>query len=162
VSPTFDSEKADEAGRLRAGNRGEVQDFIALQERSTDRKLWGAIDSSENARREITEKTRLFLKTGHEIIGSVAYRIRPDRSAYISNVIVDPAFRRNGLARCAVVFVLEQNKNAPRVDLVTHPDNEPALRLYRSLGFTIEARTENYFGDGEPRLVLVRGAASLD
>jgi len=40
-----------------------------------------------------------------------------------------------------------------RIELVTHPDN-PALKLYESLGFTVESRKENYWGDGEPRLVL--------
>jgi ribosomal-protein-alanine N-acetyltransferase len=50
---------------------------------------------------------------------------------------------------------LEQCKEAPRVDLVTHPQNDIALKLYTSLGFKVESREENYFGDGEPRLVLV-------
>jgi ribosomal protein S18 acetylase RimI-like enzyme len=39
---------------------------------------------------------------------------------------------------------------------VAHPENEIALGLYMSLGFEIESRQENFFGDGEPRLVLAR------
>jgi ribosomal-protein-alanine N-acetyltransferase len=40
------------------------------------------------------------------------------------------------------------------VELVTHPENENAIRLYSFLGFRVERRLENYFGDGEPRAVL--------
>lgn len=40
------------------------------------------------------------------------------------------------------------------MELAVHPDNQIALRLYASLGFEIKSRQENYFGDGEPRLLL--------
>jgi ribosomal protein S18 acetylase RimI-like enzyme len=39
---------------------------------------------------------------------------------------------------------------------VTHPENAGALRLYMSLGFKVESRIEDCFGDGEPRLVMAR------
>jgi ribosomal-protein-alanine N-acetyltransferase len=52
-------------------------------------------------------------------------------------------------------FILEKCKGTDRIDLVTHPENKNALQLYMSLGFKVESRRENYFGDGEPRLVLV-------
>ena len=140
----------------------DVQSFIALQKQSTDRKLWGPIDGPEKALREITENTLLLLRSGGETVGSVAYRVRTDRSVYISNVIVVPSARGRGFARSALSFVLETNKGAPRVDLVTHPGNEPALRLYQSLGFAIESHKDDYFGDGEPRLILARTASWPD
>jgi len=51
-------------------------------------------------------------------------------------------------------FILEQCKGTHRIDLVTHPENKNALRLYRSLGFKVESAKKIIFGDGEPRLVL--------
>jgi ribosomal protein S18 acetylase RimI-like enzyme len=136
----------------------DAQSFIALQEESTDRKLWGPIDGPERAMREIAENTLLLLRTGDETVGSIAYRVRSDQSVYISNVIVVPPARGRGFARSALSHVLEMNRHAPRIDLVTHPENERALRLYQSLGFAIESYKDNYFGDGEPRLVLARTA----
>jgi ribosomal-protein-alanine N-acetyltransferase len=53
-----------------------------------------------------------------------------------------------------MLFILEKCKGSNRIDLVTHPENSSALELYSSLGFKVESRQENYFGDGEPRLVL--------
>ena len=141
---------------------GDVQSFIALQERSTDRKLWGPIDGYEKALREITENTLLLLRSGDETVGCVAYRVRPDRSIYISNVIVAPSVRGRSFARSALSHVFDMTKGAPRIDLVTHPENEPALRLYQSLGFAIESCRDNHFGDGEPRLVLARTVSRTD
>jgi [ribosomal protein S18]-alanine N-acetyltransferase len=91
---------------------------------------------------------------GDVVLGTAAYRVRSDHSVYISNVAVDPTYRRQGIARSAMSFILEKCKGNSRIDLVTHPENEAALQLYMSLGFKVESRQENYFGDGEPRLVL--------
>lgn len=134
-----------------------AETFIALQERSTDLKLYGPVGGLLEALREITENILYLLCLHGEFVGSAAYRVRPDGSIYISNVVVDPEHRRRGFARSGLSYILERNKGARRVDLVTHPDNEHALLLYGSLGFTVESRRENYFGDGEPRLVLARG-----
>jgi ribosomal-protein-alanine N-acetyltransferase len=140
----------------------DVESFIALQQRSTDRKLWGPIDGPERALREIAENTLLLVRSGDETVGSVAYRVRSDGTVHISNVIVVPSVRGRGLARSALSHVLDVTRGAPRADLVTHPENEPALRLYRSLGFAVESCKDNHFGDGEPRLVLVRTASRTD
>ena len=134
----------------------ESETFIALQERSTDLKLCGPVGGLEDALREITENILYLLRTHDGVVGSVAYRVRPDGSVYISSMVVDSEHRRRGFARAAMSYILELNKDAPRIDLVTHPENERALRLYLSLGFKIESRRENYFGDGEPRLVLAK------
>ena len=58
-------------------------------------------------------------------------------------------------------YILEKTKGARRIDLVTHPENENALRLYASLGFKVESRLENYFGDGEPRLALAKSGVGF-
>jgi ribosomal-protein-alanine N-acetyltransferase len=59
------------------------------------------------------------------------------------------------LARKAMIHVLNEIELVKRIDLVTHPDNTKAINLYESLGFKIESTIENYFGDGEPRIVMV-------
>lgn len=132
--------------------------FVALQKRSTDLKLYGPVGGLEDARREITDNILFLLSLRGEFVGSAAYRVRSDGSVYISNVVVDPEHRRRGFARAALSYILEINNERPRLDLVTHPENVPALRLYLSLGFKVESRRENFYRDGEPRLVLARDA----
>jgi ribosomal protein S18 acetylase RimI-like enzyme len=55
-----------------------------------------------------------------------------------------------------MIFLVGQLGDAVRLELVTHPENDHALRLYGSLGFKVEEEISNYFGDGEPRVKLVR------
>lgn len=62
---------------------------------------------------------------------------------YIANVCVDPAFRRRGLARGMLEFLLEDGKT---YNLETVAANESAFKLYRSLGFAVECRYPGFTG----------------
>ena len=134
----------------------DVGTFLALECKAAEVKTWGPLSNADGAAREIRENTLWLIKKEGAVIGMAAYRVREDGSVYISNVAVDPVFRRRGIARLAMKRILDTNKSARRIDLVAHPENERALNLYLSLGFKIESRDENRFGDGEPRLVLAR------
>jgi ribosomal protein S18 acetylase RimI-like enzyme len=134
----------------------DVETFLALKRKAPDPKTYGPVGGPEEAIEEITGNALCFIRIGGVIVGMVGYRLRADRSVYISNVAVDPPYRRRGIARAAMKVILEKYESAGRIDLVAHPENEIALRLYMSLGFAIESRQENFFGDGEPRLVLAK------
>jgi ribosomal protein S18 acetylase RimI-like enzyme len=130
--------------------------LLDLEQRVAVARIYEARTRLDDVVREI-EGNALFLITYRRaVIGSASFRVESDGRVYVGNVAVDPAYRRQGVSRAAMTFVAEQNPQAARFELVTHPDNDPALRLYASLGFRAEARHENYFGDGEPRLRLVR------
>jgi len=79
---------------------------------------------------------------------------------YLSGLAVDPAYQGLGVGRDALEQVLSEVKNAPKIELLTHPDNENAIKLYQSFGFEITDKKDNYFGDGEPRIVLVKNQKS--
>lgn len=82
------------------------------------------------------------------------YEIKGPEHAYLSGLVIDPSFQGRGIGREVLSMILDKLKDFKRIDLVTHPDNVRALKLYQSLGFVVEARKENYYDDGEPRLVL--------
>lgn len=130
--------------------------LLALEACVGEPRLYGWLQSRAAALKEIRETCLYFIMVGEAAVGTAGYRLRPDGSVYIGNLAVAPAFRRQGIGRAAMAFLLEQNKGAPRVDLVTHPENVSALALYAAFGFAVESRQENYFGDGEPRLVLAK------
>lgn len=104
--------------------------------------------------KEEFENCSVFLiRNGNEVVGSISYEVKSPDHIYISGLVVKPEFQGKGIATTALKQVLAKYANAKRIDLVTHPDN-PALKLYESLGFKVESRVENYWGEGEPRLVL--------
>jgi ribosomal protein S18 acetylase RimI-like enzyme len=132
----------------------DVDTLVAFEQKVADPKIYGPTLDAPSAVQEITSNQFYLIKMGGVVVGTAAYRSRPDESVYISNVAIDPMFRRRGIARAALSFLLAKLKGTRRIDLVTHPENKNALHLYASFGFKVESRQENYFGDGEPRLVL--------
>jgi ribosomal protein S18 acetylase RimI-like enzyme len=72
-------------------------------------------------------------------------QVQPEREelvGYIHELLVHPASRRRGVAMhlldAAERFFLEEHAFA-NVELTTSPDNEAALQLYRSRGYTISS-----------------------
>lgn len=94
-----------------------------------------------------------------ELLGYVlAGRGEAATEGWILSLAVAPAARGQGLGRQllrAAVNALE-GQGCRRIKLTVLPDN-PALHLYQSLGFAEAGREEDYFGPGEPRLVMVKG-----
>lgn len=105
--------------------------------------------------KELQNNTVYLIEKGDVTIGNISYEIKSDDNAYLSDLVVDPRYQGHGIAREALVKVLGELEGFKRIDLMTHPDNKAAIGLYHSLGFVIESRKENHFGDGEPRLMLV-------
>jgi ribosomal-protein-alanine N-acetyltransferase len=136
----------------------DLEIFIDLEKKVANARVYGPALQTEKALDEIRKNAIYFIEKGGSIVGMAGYIKRPDGSVCINNVNIDPAYQRQGIARAAMRFFLEKHKSARRIDLVTHPENENALKLYQSLGFEVESREENYFGDGEPRLVLAKAS----
>jgi ribosomal protein S18 acetylase RimI-like enzyme len=74
----------------------------------------------------------------------------------LSGLAIDPRFQNQGIACQALAFVSNDLKGIKRIDLVVHPRNNAAVRLYLSFGFIIESWKDNHFGDGEPRIVMAK------
>ena len=89
------------------------------------------------------------------VMGNLSYERQGNDRVYISGLAISPAFQGQGIGREVLSNLLVELKDVRRIDLVAHPDNQTALNLYQSLGFVVESRKENYYGDGEPRLVLM-------
>jgi len=105
--------------------------------------------------RDAIQKGKVFMiKRGGELVGNASYEHQGDGVYYISGLAIMPDFQRMGIGREVLEKILGDLKDAKKIELVTHPDNAPALALYQKSGFKIESRRENYFGDGEPRLIL--------
>jgi ribosomal protein S18 acetylase RimI-like enzyme len=145
--------------RLAEAGVEDATTLLSIEKRVGVSRIYEPRVTLADALKEIAENSLYFITLADKPIGTASFRQHADGTVYIGNVSVDPQYRNNGVARAAMTFLLNKTKHATRLELVTHPDNNPALNLYHSLGFTLEATIGNYFGDGEPRVRLVRVSA---
>lgn len=134
----------------------DIDKFIEIEKTAVGLKVYSGIIEPEEAREEIENNEVYFIIKDHKIVGSTECQIKGSKHAYLGGLVVLPEFQGQGIARKAAQFRLDILKDMDRIDLVTHPHNNKIIMLYLSLGFHIESWKDNYYGDGEPRLILVR------
>ncbi len=132
----------------------DVEAYLDLERHVSNNRTYSAILDRNEALRELAENEVYLAYKDGQLVGSVAYQIQGPDTAYLSGIVVYPAFQGQGIGRAMAEFRLGKVSGVQRVYLVTHPENRRAIALNESLGFRFEKRVENYFGDGEPRIVM--------
>jgi [ribosomal protein S18]-alanine N-acetyltransferase len=146
-------EKQPVAISMHEVSEADMEVLIDIERSVPETNTYSPMLTARAWKEELAENTVEIIKLGDFAVGSIAYKEKSPNHIYISGIIVRPEYQGRGIATNAIQSVLAKYPDAERIDLVTHPDN-PALKLYESIGFKVEERKENYFGDGEPRLVL--------
>lgn len=134
-------------------SEADIPVLIDIEQSIQKSKVYTPMITEKAWKEEFDECTVYLIKSGGISVGSLAYQEKSPDHIYVSGVAIKSEYQGKGVATQAIQKLLNLYSHASRIDLVTHPDN-PALRVYQSLGFKIEERKENYWGDGEPRLVL--------
>lgn len=117
---------------------------------------------SERNFRDLLRRGRaavLVYEVAGQVVGSavVLYR-RNTRGARIYSLVVDPTQRGRGIAH-QLLAAIEQAARARHCEalrLEVRPDNEPALRLYRQLGYAVTEQLANFYEDGSAALRLAK------
>ena len=77
----------------------------------------------------------------------------------IHTIGVDPAFQGRGIGRAMMTALLDHAGPEAVVYLEVRTDNEPAIALYRSLGFVqVGLRKRYYHGSGADAFTMRRGS----
>ncbi len=78
--------------------------------------------------------------------------------ADMMNIAVDPAFRRQGIARRLVEALTEglKARDVHSLTLEVRASNEPAIALYGSLGFAQVGRRPNYYRNPKEDALILR------
>lgn len=94
------------------------------------------------------------------ILGAVSRR---REEAWILSAAVSPEHRGRGIATELTRDLLQvlTGAGAREVRLTVHPANRKAVGLYRKLGFRSLAEDAEYFGPGEPRILMRARLGSL-
>jgi ribosomal-protein-alanine acetyltransferase len=89
------------------------------------------------------------------VVGFLVCRILDDKEGEVLSLVVDPPFRRRGIAKRLMLNVLSGPPESWFLEV--RQSNSPALKLYEKLGFQEIARRPNYYQDtGETAVVMRR------
>jgi ribosomal protein S18 acetylase RimI-like enzyme len=121
-------------------DRATVSEVLALQSISyaVEVRLIGAFDipplrDTPETLRDCGE-TFYGYSIGDELVGAVSYK-EDGEVLDIHRLVVRPDHFRRGIARSLVGYIANVATDAKRIIVSTGTKNEPACRLYRSLGF---------------------------
>ena len=141
---------------LRRATIEDIGSILEIEKSVIGTKIYSGLTGRDDAIKEITEDIYYLIEKNGKVVGDISYGMKDKNHAYISGLAVAKEFQRQGVAREAMKLLLEKLKDIKLIDLVTHPENEKAISLYKSLGFKqIGEPMENYFDDGEPRTKMV-------
>lgn len=134
---------------------GDIQKLLEIEKTTVGLKLYSGYFNEKEVEEYVKNSIVFLIKNNDDIVGSISYDVIDSEHADISGLVIKPEFQKKGFARKAMELLFEKLKDYKKLSLVVHPDNH-ALKLYESLGFKVESRKENYFGDGEPRMVMFK------
>lgn len=142
--------------KLKRATAEDIPSILEVEKGLVGTKIYSGLTGAEDAKHELAENIYYLIERDGKIVGDVAYQMKGENHAYISGLAVAKEFQGKGIAKQAMKLILEKLKDVELIDLVTHPKNEKAIKLYESLGFKkMGEQMENYFGDGEPRIRMV-------
>lgn len=87
------------------------------------------------------ERTTYVMYVGPQLVARADLVLdRAESLAYVMRLAVHPQWRRQGLARRLMDYLVREAKRqgAERLELHVAGDNAPALRLYERLGFKVK------------------------
>jgi ribosomal-protein-alanine N-acetyltransferase len=155
-TPSEKENKEDLKLSFRKVTQEDIDAYLELERTAIGNKTYSGILDKDEALKEFSENEVYLMYKAGKLVGSTEFEMKSPDHAYLSGLVVHPDFQDQGIAREAILFRLEKLKGVKRIDVITHPENSKIIHLYESLGFKIEKRMENYFGDGEPRIMLVK------
>ncbi|WP_410766494.1 ribosomal protein S18-alanine N-acetyltransferase [Haloferax sp. DFSO60] len=109
----------------------------------------------------VDEPAFLVAARGNEILGYVVADVMPNHGndiGHIKDLAVHPDARGEGLGRRLLQQALSAMllAGAAVVKLEVRVSNEPALSLYREVGFEPARRIPRYYADGEDAFIMVQ------
>lgn len=117
------------------------------------------------------EQQRVFFETGGtifiimadgEVIGTTSFKPEgknaesDGKAVHIPQLAILPPYQGNGYGAQAARLLLEEVRRQG-FEVAwgqIHPDNTTSLNLWKGLGFDVVDSSPDYFGDGEPRLIV--------
>ncbi|MCK5794238.1 MAG: GNAT family N-acetyltransferase [Anaerolineales bacterium] len=89
-----------------------------------------------------------------ELVGFIAVDLRrSQQTAWIATLAVLPTYRKSGIGS-ALIRIIEEEVNLPRIRLSVRQSNQPAIQLYQKHGYQQIEVWKKYYKGGDNALVF--------
>lgn len=130
--------------------------LISSLEKSVASNIYYPIIKEKEVKDYIKKSNVYIVEKDGKPIGTVSYEKKSKDYAYIDGLVVIPEFQNKGYGSNSISWLMKKLVGFNKVGLVTHPHNPKTIVIYLKNGFSIEGWKDDYFGDGEPRIILSR------
>ncbi len=127
--------------------------IVEKMEKVAKSRLFSPFEGEKKIKEYIRKSEVYMILKGDDPIGTVSYEVKKDGHILFNGLVVLPKYRKRGIGSTAIQKALKRAGNR-KAELIVHPENTVALIIYLKLGFKIKSWKDNYFGDGESRLIL--------
>lgn len=107
----------------------------------------------EEVKKHLGQSVAYLIYDNKTVIGYCSFDIHADK-IHVSGIALLEEFRHKGIGTYIMKKLLNNLKTYKNISLTVHPKNVAAVKMYYNLGFVAIGWKDNYFGDGQPRLIL--------
>jgi ribosomal protein S18 acetylase RimI-like enzyme len=106
-------------------------------------------------KRYLSDCVVYLVKDGDTPIGYFGFHLESTSSVELKSIALLPSYQNKGIGRQMLATLFDATRGR-KIWLVVHPQNSHAIMTYLKNDFTILNWKQDFFGDGEPRLVMER------
>lgn len=135
----------------------QIDAALAIERALFDRSAWTVEQLFSELAGVPTTRHYVVATQGEEVVGYAGLALADD-TADVMTVAVAPWAQRRGTGRALMgdLLAVGARRGVHEVFLEVRAGNDPALALYRSLGFEHLARRRDYYGRGADGIVMRR------
>ena len=141
-----------------------VEDLKAVK--AIDEALFGEDTYPLFVLRQLLDITSSFFKVAlleNKVVGyAIGHYHSEAKQAWFLSLGVLQEYGGQGIGEKLTKALLEgvEAKGGRESYLTVHPENKRGISIYKKLGFVEQKYVPDYYGDGVPRLIMVRTSAS--
>jgi len=100
----------------------------------------------------------LVAESGGNVVGYIIGSVDSDGSGHVVSIAIHPMYRRRGIGKKLLLTLEElmRSNGIRRIKLEVSVNNEPAISLYKLMGYRIVDIIRNYYPDGSDAYVMVK------
>jgi ribosomal-protein-alanine N-acetyltransferase len=140
--------------RISPMRRRHIRSILKIEEVVYPRPWAASVFASEIE--QVPRARRYYVAhVGRRLVGYGGLLVAPD-SAHITNVAVDPGFRRQGIATRVLLALARDavDRGAPALTLEVRVGNDGAQQLYRRFGFVPAGMRKRYYEGTDDAIVM--------